>query len=179
MSNQTIISSSCPICGKERHYKTKNGYRVGLKKPCKSCSHSISRGGTGTKYDINGNRQCKGCGDFLPLEAYYVKEGSKLGTSLCKTCSNKTSKEYNKSIYRYKKYGITQELFNQTLKSQNNCCAICNKPFETLNDIRIDHNHKSFKFRGLLCHHCNVAIGHLNDNIQILKQAIKYLKNGH
>lgn len=171
--------SPCPVCGREKIYKTKNSYRASKHKPCRSCAQSLSRGGEGIKYDVSGNRQCKGCEEYLPLESFYIKEGSRLGTTLCKVCSNGVSKEYNKTIYRFKKYGITEQDFQRTLEKQKNCCTICQKPFTSRNAVRIDHNHKTLKFRGLLCHHCNVAIGHLNDDINILKQAIKYLKHGH
>jgi hypothetical protein len=31
------------------------------------------------------------------------------------------------------------------------------------------------KVRGLLCHSCNVALGHFRDNPQIIKNALRYL----
>lgn len=41
----------------------------------------------------------------------------------------------------------------------------------------MDHNHKTEKFRGMLCSHCNRGLGNFKDNIEILEQAILYLKN--
>lgn len=32
------------------------------------------------------------------------------------------------------------------------------------------------KVRGLLCWHCNLAIGHARDNINILKRLLEYLE---
>jgi len=40
----------------------------------------------------------------------------------------------------------------------------------------IDHDHATEKFRGILCHNCNVSLGHVRDNVSILKKAIAYLE---
>jgi hypothetical protein len=39
----------------------------------------------------------------------------------------------------------------------------------------IDHCHETKHFRGWLCHKCNRALGHLNDSLELLERAIKYL----
>lgn len=41
--------------------------------------------------------------------------------------------------------------------------------------LSIDHNHQTGKVRGLLCHHCNVGLGHFKDNIELLNSALDYL----
>lgn len=168
--------SNCPVCGKSRVYKSKQNLIKCKDKPCKSCSNSIKAGGSGKLFDSSGNRLCNGCNEFLPLSDYYLKANSKLGTTLCKKCSNKSTREYVKSVYRYSKYSITEEQFNAQLEKQKNSCAICDKEFVSKKDIKIDHCHATNKFRGLLCHHCNVGIGHLKDSIQLLNNSIKYLK---
>lgn len=43
---------------------------------------------------------------------------------------------------------------------------------------RVDHCHDTGKVRGLLCFNCNVGIGSLQDDIEMLRKAIKYLENG-
>ena len=40
----------------------------------------------------------------------------------------------------------------------------------------IDHCHKTGKIRGWLCDDCNVALGRVDDRIDILKNLIKYLR---
>ena len=42
--------------------------------------------------------------------------------------------------------------------------------------LHIDHDHKTGKVRGLLCHGCNTAIGLMKDDVNILTKAIEYLK---
>lgn len=77
-------------------------------------------------------------------------------------------------------YGITIEDYNQFLENQNNKCAICNRDqSEFTRKFAVDHCHITDKIRGLLCGNCNVGIGNLQDDIEILKNAIKYLENGN
>jgi hypothetical protein len=39
----------------------------------------------------------------------------------------------------------------------------------------IDHDHRSGQVRGILCHHCNVMLGHAWDNAIILRAGVDYL----
>ena len=80
--------------------------------------------------------------------------------------------------WRLKRYGLTQTDFEMMAANQANVCAICFRPSseEQHRVLRVDHNHKTGKIRGLLCHHCNVALGHFGDCIPLLKNAILYLK---
>jgi len=75
-----------------------------------------------------------------------------------------------------KVYGITYEQFVEMYYKQDKKCAICNKEIDINSRFtHIDHCHKTGKVRGLLCHQCNAGIGFLNDDINILANAIKYL----
>lgn len=67
------------------------------------------------------------------------------------------------------------------LKKQNGCCA--NKGCKSIypgapgrSRFYIDHCHKTNKIRGLLCHQCNLALGHVGDSIEKLEGLILYLK---
>ena len=88
--------------------------------------------------------------------------------------NKKKQKEYDLK----KKYGITQEQYNELYNKQNGCCIVCKKPQSELKKILcIDHNHKTGKVRGLLCDNCNSGIGLLKEDINILTNAINYLKD--
>jgi hypothetical protein len=77
-------------------------------------------------------------------------------------------------------YGITVEDFDSMIKNQNGECAICGGVRVIVQGgLCVDHCHKTNKVRGLLCNHCNTALGKFDDNIELLKNAIKYLKNSH
>lgn len=75
------------------------------------------------------------------------------------------------------KFGITIEDYERMLENQANRCAICGG-YQVIkgDNLYVDHNHQTGKVRGLLCHYCNVGIGMLKDNPQILQNAIDYLR---
>jgi len=76
------------------------------------------------------------------------------------------------------KYGITLEDYNNMFTEQQGCCAICKEHQSNLNiSLAVDHDHKTLKVRGLLCRKCNLLLGHVKDNIHLLKQSILYLEN--
>ena len=66
---------------------------------------------------------------------------------------------------------------------QKPMCKICGKNVhkapenskDKKNQAVIDHDHKTGKLRGLLCHQCNVGIGNFKDDIDRMLNAILYL----
>jgi hypothetical protein len=82
-----------------------------------------------------------------------------------------------------RKVNIDVSYYYEMLETQNGLCKICNNP-ETRKSrtegkvcqLAIDHCHKTGKIRGLLCHSCNVALGSFKDSIELLQNAINYLK---
>jgi hypothetical protein len=74
-------------------------------------------------------------------------------------------------------YNITSEEVEAFFLVQKGRCYICNKPFFGDDKVRmvIDHNHETNKVRSLLCHNCNIGLGCFKENINTLKEAIKYL----
>ena len=71
-----------------------------------------------------------------------------------------------------KKYGITEEVYQQMLIDSNGICPIC----DCKRTLHIDHNHQTGKVRGLICTSCNTGLGKFKDNIELLTNALKYLK---
>lgn len=53
-----------------------------------------------------------------------------------------------------------------------NKCEVCGESGR----IVLDHNHKTNKFRGWICHNCNVTIGFAKENATRLALLINYLK---
>jgi hypothetical protein len=85
-------------------------------------------------------------------------------------------KEYYKQKTLTKKYGITPEDYDNMYNQQNGCCKICSMHQVNLKAaLCVDHCHITGKVRGLLCHKCNLLIGHAKDDINVLQNAIKYL----
>ena len=74
-------------------------------------------------------------------------------------------------------YGLTLEDYDYMLENQNEGCAICGtKDTGKWKHFCVDHNHKTGEVRGLLCHKCNLGLGALNDDLDIIKKAIVYLE---
>lgn len=160
--------------------------------------------GRKAKEIIDGKYECCKCKIWKPIDEFHKRFRSKTGLKeSCKDCSNKHSKEYhsrnrntriiqikeykNKNkdkIIEYKnlkKYGLTNDEYNNLLSQQNYVCAICkkaetSKQHGTVKRLSVDHCHKSNKVRGLLCYNCNIALGHFKDNTNILAKAIVYLE---
>ena len=163
-------TNKCPLCGKTRYFNSRDGLLKSNRsgKPCHSCSNSIKNGGKGAVFNEQGQRRCFQCDDFKDLSEFYN------GTGLCKTCSDERGKQYYKSTYRFSRYGLTKEEFEQMIDSQDNTCPICRKTLD--NEIHIDHCHTSKKVRGILCGKCNKGLGQFEDDITVLQNAIKYLE---
>jgi hypothetical protein len=94
--------------------------------------------------------------------------------------ARKHKEEYKDKRRNYvliKKYGITVEQYNQLFLEQEGRCKICNRhQSEFKRSLAVDHSHSTNKVRGLLCHHCNKALGHFFENVSTLENAILYLK---
>jgi hypothetical protein len=59
-------------------------------------------------------------------------------------------------------------------------CEICSMELTADRGPRgrcVDHNHETKEVRGILCNHCNRAIGLLMDNPSLLDKAADYLRN--
>jgi hypothetical protein len=82
-----------------------------------------------------------------------------------------------------RKYNLDAADYLQMINEQGNLCAICKQPetwttkYGDVRPLAVDHCHKTGKVRGLLCTRCNATLGYVDDNVQILKDAIAYLEN--
>lgn len=87
----------------------------------------------------------------------------------------------NKIRRRNSRYNID---FNILKEKQDNCCAICAKPFEDDSKAFIEHDHRCCPqqnkscgkcVRGLTCKQCNDGLVYFNDNWELLERASKYI----
>lgn len=105
---------------------------------------------------------------------YYKKNSERI------KASQKQRRKINKLHYddlRLKNtYGISLSERNDILAKQDWKCAICGTSLLG-RKINIDHDHNTGKVRGILCNGCNRGLGFFDDNIENLKNAIKYLEN--
>ena len=139
---------------------------------------------------------CIDCGIEKPLSSFWRKgtprkDGTYGYRAFCKECGsarstheyhNEGGKEKQKGRsfkYNLKKYGLTPAAYQEIHDNQEGSCAICSSPvalrLKTSHKLFVDHDHKTGKVRGLLCHNRNAGLGHFRDNEQFLRNAIGYL----
>ena len=71
-------------------------------------------------------------------------------------------------------FGIDSSKYESLLVFQGGVCAIC-KGKNNGKAFHVDHSHATGKVRGLLCSPCNMAIGRIGENIQVLQKAMSYI----
>lgn len=113
------------------------------------------------------------------LQRYWIKNKESINAK------RELNKEQNiewKRTSHLKRYGLTKEMFEELVLSQNNACAICgllptqiSKVRDLRNNLHVDHNHTTGKVRGLLCQKCNVKLAAI-ENKEFMQLAIEYLK---
>jgi len=113
--------------------------------------------------------------EILKRTSEYSKNNREKYREWNATWLSKNKDKRNKSI-REKRRGVTEARYFEMLTEQNNQCAICGKPFTCVSEFALDHNHDNGKIRGVLCKHCNSAIGLLGDNANTVYSAANYLR---
>jgi hypothetical protein len=71
-------------------------------------------------------------------------------------------------------FGLTLDEHCHLEEFQQFKCAICLRPLER---PQVDHNHMTGESRGLVCWHCNNALGKFRDNPEVLLRAAEYLQS--
>lgn len=146
-------------------------------KTCKNCAslkrygrpHKEKRDKYLSKEFEDGTKLCTKCNEIKDKTEFYFMKSHGRHRSYCRLC------ETNSALQRT--YKMSDEEFKKILdKKEKNVCDICGCGNQTKKGMHIDHNHETGEVRGLLCNNCNLAIGFFNDDIEKLKNAIKYLE---
>jgi 3-phenylpropionate/cinnamic acid dioxygenase small subunit len=155
--------------------------------------------------DENAERQaklCSKCRKMRPFSDYYRGDGLNGLHSRCRSCCVKKSHAYNashpdrhrdheRSYIRnnpekarardvranLKQYGIRPEDREAMAREQGFRCAICREELDLeKRRTHVDHDHVTGKIRGVLCAHCNAALGYLRDNPNTALACAAYLE---
>lgn len=120
-----------------------------------------------------GFKKCSQCKDTKRIEEFHKDSGRRDGLSVrCAECAKLNSRKAN-----YARLGITIEEYDRLFSKQEGRCAICHRHRNELKqELSIDHNHRNGKVRELLCVKCNSLLGYANDSVELLSNAIDYLK---
>ncbi len=163
----------------ENTYIDPNGYRH-----CKTCRRdrmsSRRPSGPGQGSNNAAKTHCPKGHEYTPENTYIWMKTTGGQSRVCKTCE-KARRRRN----LLKKYNITEERFQEMLQACDNRCPGCSRPFDDLKrQPDIDHFHDCCEsgscgdcVRGLLCHDCNLLIGHSNDSPATLLNLAQYLMN--
>ena len=120
------------------------------------------------------DKSCNQCG----VDDWYIFPNAPSGKSYpyCVPCHRKAERKYDLKS----KYGITHEDYARMLEDQNGLCGICART-EILSHktLAVDHDHKTGRVRGLLCHMCNRSLGQFGDDLVGLMRVIAYLSTSH
>lgn len=143
---------------------------------------------TEVRNDYLSNGHTRSCGCLVTKSKYTLEQIIAVRAERKKNWARRNTEHvagYNRrrSIARH---GLTDERYEKMLSEQNGLCAICKRP-PTVFGVKyldIDHDHRCCPgvyscgkcVRGLICIACNRALGLFQDNPEILRVALEYLK---
>jgi hypothetical protein len=166
----------CTICKVQKeilNFHFRNKQKQIKHNVCKDCQ-SLSASGWYKKNKLAHSENCK--------KWYLENKNKKYATAREWNEENKDHRRLKRRESHLKcKFNITTEQYEKMLKAQNGECAICfTQEFKgNGNKAVVDHCYTSGRVRGLLCMHCNSAIGQLKESKQILLSAVEYLEFYH
>jgi hypothetical protein len=74
-------------------------------------------------------------------------------------------------------WGMSLQEYDALIDQAGTTCPICKKSFGE-NPPCLDHDHSTGKIRGIICRVCNSGIGFFHENINVLLNAVEYLRKG-
>lgn len=196
MPQRDGTSQTCPVCRESFDgtlRRCKDGWR--RQRFCSAACYRAFRMKIGEKAVQSGEKPCKDCGLIKPLAHFQTNllmiDGS---TNQCRACRSieqrrrRSDPSYRRRerIYARRtnlkaKYAMTEQEFERLFDEQGRRCAICRSDDSAngrigINAMHVDHDHKTYTIRGILCAKCNRALGQFEDDIDRLKAAVLYLQ---
>ncbi len=110
--------------------------------------------------------RCSRCRQIKPKSHFYRRSARARGySSECKPCY-KAQPRYRDAEKRRdetlrRRYGISAQDYDLLLAGQGGVCALCGNEAYGRARLHVDHDHETGDVRGLLCFHCNTALGRL------------------
>jgi hypothetical protein len=123
-------------------------------------------------------RECTVCHRILEInhQNFYKSKRSVNGfREQCRSCVSEYNRTRGWANHIRRKYGMVPEDYHRMFDEQDGRCLICE--IETKEKLHIDHDHATGVIRGLLCTNCNRALGHGQDDPEILRKLADYVEN--
>jgi hypothetical protein len=198
---KTKVCTKCKVEKRFEDFSIENSRKDKRHLWCKRCSKIYNREKYASKYaeknknfipEVYPTDTLKTC--YKCKEEKFITEfpKNKLGKfavkSVCRVCDRvrvstwkKNNPDRVRNLHLKYKHNISLDIFNEMLKHQNNCCAICKIDAKDIlgkfkQKLVVDHCHTTGKVRALLCDSCNVGLGLFKDNIESLRKSADYLE---
>lgn len=179
----------CKHCGTQ--FETSDPRRIYCSDKCNWSAQNAKRLAKGEKYQP---RKCRVCDkEYVPLQKRGIgkltcsDECLKIHRAAWAKERRETTKSWTEREIKSRlktRYGLTPEQYAKMLEDQNGACLICNgndlnsrQHQKVRQPLVVDHCHTTGKIRGLLCSHCNRALGLFEDKIDLLQKAANYLQS--
>lgn len=131
-------------------------------------------------------RRCSRCRLWLPFSDFPKSKWAIGGLyHACKQCTNEDGrrryspqKERKRMLRR--RYGMTPKQYDQMLADQGGLCKICKRSETRRNNkgeitpLHVDHCHRTGDVRSLLCNNCNIALGMVGEDPELIKAFLAY-----
>jgi len=122
-------------------------------------------------------KKCAKCGEVKPLSNFHKNKCRPDGVATyCCSCSVEVSRA-NKLK---RQYALNPTDYEELLCMCDAQCMICGESASEHKErtgkfLAVDHSHVTGKVRGLLCDRCNLVLGKMEDNPDLLMKAVSYL----
>ena len=189
-----VCSSTChdrpdKLCAPCRQASRRKAARTSLQ--CQTCEGVVRRAHPGCQqYET-----CKKCRDLEPKEPKLAgclecgKKIRKVGAKVrCSECQKESERERrpkpgsvkSRSKHLWREYRMTIADFDAMMLAQESKCSICSGSIAGdcyKSTPMVDHCHKTGAIRGLLCRHCNCALGLFDDDPDTIASAASHLRS--
>lgn len=181
--------SICRVCIDKGAQERREARGIVTTKKCKECREEKLLECFGIDKTTKDGRRtaCRACRKIEGQEYYggwtdeYKAKMREYGKKWRENNPAAYKKSYTDSM-RKRKYGIDAATYEKMLVAQNRRCAICGEEEKLksngidIDNLSVDHDHRTGKIRGLLCHHCNRGIGLFGEDPDRLEAAAAYLR---
>lgn len=124
-----------------------------------------------TQVDEDG-RVCTRCLEWKNWEQFQKNAVGVNGrSSACRKCLNASDTVERSKRRSLKKSGWTPEMKEIVIILQDETCA---NPNCDAIPTDADHDHETGEPRGVMCHNCNKALGHLKEDPELIRGLIRY-----
>ena len=161
---------TCTKCGLEKpstDFYGASGTRDGLRGDCKACFQARAK----ARYPLVRDERIAAAQKWRDDNPERYRENQR------RMRATREGKERQRAGHLKRKYGITIEHYDELLARQGGGCAICGREPRPDISLHLDHDHESGQLRGILCFRCNNALGDFDDDLTLLRAAIRYLES--